>query len=1217
MQSEESRLQHYIQGLQNDFHRLLKDTALLNRLMSSRENRDEFDQMLGHSYGLFIYNNDPGSNELVFWNTQLILPTHRILNEDEGEYFDQLPNGWYLTEKKKVQVNGMNDVTVYAMIPVESDFFIETDYLPRSFFYSRQAASRIVISTKPTDYPVRSVSGKTLFYIAKKQMNAVPGHSFFANLCRWLAVLLLLLFIHLISQKIANRNETWKAIVFLTLALFGFRLITYLFPQLLYQRQFELFNPAIYGTNAVQRSLGDLLINSIFVCWIVFFAWAKLKKNKEHGVTDNMPAAWIKGLLSAMLLITATFTLASAVKSLIADSKISFDVTDFFGLSEYTVIGFVVLALLAFSYYYLTQVLFRYIFKLFPHRRAMIYFLISVIGLIYLTLRTNHTEVLFYIPVLCWLLIYTGLAGGEGALVKRINLIIAGRLSRIFIFSVSIAVIMLIENRKVEWEKRKHIAEKLAFRTDPSSERLMSIAIQYLDTNFLRDNFYRFRDADTGTLLRDSIINENYSGYLNKYDTRLYVFDAADHPLHNDDSTTLETLNNILNVQSKPTSVEDLYYYETSYDKFNYVTRRILIDTLGHKTGSFFIISYPKNFSREALFPELFKQFKTADPENSPIYSTAVYLNDRLVSPPGNYPFATSLSGKEIPTEEYTHRINGDFDELWYRYSKEKFVVIARKKETAIETITLFSYIFCTFLFLQALAELISFLIRTRFRLQDFKKLLQLTIRSQVHSTFIFISAISFIIIGIATISFFIKRYNQNNNDKLSRTMKIMVNEMQKKLSERNTFDDVLKIYDTASNSELQRLVNDVSDIHGVDVNVYDLRGNLQVSSEANVYTKGVLSRKMNPAAFYHLNNLRQVQHAQEETIGNFTYLSIYSPVRDEDGKVYAYINIPYFTSKPELRQQISNFLVTVINLNAFVFLIAGMVALYITNRITGSFSLISNKMRQVNLGKMNEEISWNRNDEIGDLVKEYNKMVSKLGESAAMMAKSEREGAWREMARQVAHEIKNPLTPMKLSIQYLQKAIDNNQPNVKELSGNVARTLVEQIDHLSKIAADFSQFANIGNTHVELFDLHEIIFSLQQLFTSAPQVIIQWTPLEEKIILLADKTQMNRLFTNLISNGTQACGPHDSCRIEIGEMKQAGNIRISIRDNGHGIPEELQGKIFLPNFTTKSSGTGLGLAMCKGIVEQARGQIWFETTTGQGSTFYVELPLAPGREST
>lgn len=266
--------------------------------------------------------------------------------------------------------------------------------------------------------------------------------------------------------------------------------------------------------------------------------------------------------------------------------------------------------------------------------------------------------------------------------------------------------------------------------------------------------------------------------------------------------------------------------------------------------------------------------------------------------------------------------------------------------------------------------------------------------------------------------------------------------------------------------------------------------------------------------------------------------------------------------------------------------------------------------MKEVNLGKQNEAIAWNRNDEIGELVQEYNKMVAKLGESASALAKSEREGAWREMARQVAHEIKNPLTPMKLSIQYLQKAINNNQENVKELSASVANTLVEQIDHLSKIAADFSQFANIGNVRAEVFDLHDVISSLRDLYLSNQQVEFVWYPVLEKLLINADKTQMNRLFTNLFTNAVEACRERGNCRIEVNEHKDAGQIVISIKDNGEGIAAEMQERIFVPNFTTKSSGTGLGLAMCKGIVEQAKGSIWFETKQGEGTTFFVQLPV-------
>ena len=225
--------------------------------------------------------------------------------------------------------------------------------------------------------------------------------------------------------------------------------------------------------------------------------------------------------------------------------------------------------------------------------------------------------------------------------------------------------------------------------------------------------------------------------------------------------------------------------------------------------------------------------------------------------------------------------------------------------------------------------------------------------------------------------------------------------------------------------------------------------------------------------------------------------------------------------------------------------------------------------------------------DEIGELVTEYNKMVHQLEQSAQALAKSEREGAWREMARQVAHEIKNPLTPMKLSIQYLQKAIVNNQPNVKELTASVANTLVEQIDHLSRIAADFARFANIGNRNNEVFDLHPVLDSLYSLYGANPKVLLQWRKIPEPLTINADKTQMNRLFSNLLSNAVDACTGQENCIIQLQEEWQEEDVLIKITDNGEGIPLEMQPKIFTPNFTTKTSGTGLGLAMCYGIIRQ------------------------------
>ena len=1213
---EEVRLaEQYIHQQEKDFNELLKDTALVNSLLSNDESLQEATRLTKKKYNIFFYRpNRMGEDELVFWNGQKIMPDPDLKFLKDSIYFQRLANGWYLTVKKSIATTfSGNNIVAYAMIPIQSDYFIETNYLPTHFFFSHTADRQVSISVNPTNFPVRTSSGFTAFWLNQKHALPVVSNDWLTNSLRLTALLLFFISLHFISERIARNKGNWKAIGFLAMTLVISRTVIYLVPSLLNLRQFELFSPLIYGSSFVQKSLGDLCINAGLFCWLVVYSWSKLKERNYTFSQWRKGEKILVGSIAIVFLVFACFLLASLVRSLVADSKISFDVTNFFGLSVYTVIGFALLTCLSLSFYFLSRLILKLVYNLFEKKELFIYLCIAFVGLVYLTVRTGHQEVLFHLPVLCWLVGYSWLINRKGIVINRIKVNLTGILSWIFIFSVSIAAIMMAENTKVEKQKRKRIAEKLAVQSDPSGELLMNIALQYLDNDFLRDNFSRFADESTRKALSDSIIAGNYEGYLNKYDTRFYIYDAVDKPMHNEDATSYAALNTIINVQARPTNKEGLYYYETAFDRFSYITKREVNDSAGVKLGTFFIVSNLKSFSRDALFPELFRQFGSNELENSQVYSSAVYVNQQLYSPPGNYPFATSLLKDEVPKEEFEERNKGEYNELWYRYSNDKTVVVARKMDKTIEAITLFSYLFCSFIFLVMLVRLISFLLSKGFAFSKWNRLFQLNIRAQIHSTIIFVSVISFLIIGAATITFFINRYYQNNSDKLSRTMQIMVNEMEKRMAEHSTFDDLFTIYDSVSNTGLQQLVNDVSDIHGVDVNVYDLKGNLQLSSEANVYTKGVLSKKIDPIAFFHLSRMRQVLHVQEEKIGEFSYLSIYSPVREKErkGRPYAYINIPYFTSKPQLQQQISNFLVTIINLYAFIFLIGGLISLFITNRITGSFSIISNKMKEVNLGKMNEQIVWNRNDEIGELVREYNKMVAKLGESAALLAKSERETAWREMARQVAHEIKNPLTPMKLSIQYLQKAIHQNQDNVKELSANVANTLVEQIDHLSKIAADFSQFANIGNTHTEVFDLHSVIASLKELFQSNSEVEITWLPVQGSVMVNADKTQMNRLFTNLLTNAVQACVQNGQCKILINEKRESNTIIISIKDNGEGIAEETREKIFVPNFTTKSSGTGLGLAMCKGIVEQAKGEIWFETEMGKGSTFYVALPVA------
>jgi two-component system nitrogen regulation sensor histidine kinase NtrY len=1203
-------LEHYIQKQEVDSRELLTDTALMRKLVLKTESLREFEKIAAKEYGVFLFAETISDNQdLLFWNNQKILPPNADFNLRDGEYFQQLANGYYVVSKKTLHFSGMsNNVIAYILIPVLNQYYLETDYLVKQFVHDKEAVKQIAISATPTDYPVVSGENKILFYIKAVSFTNVVTKDTLTIALRVAAMIFLLFYVHLLAEALTRTTRALYGIVFLVFCFFIIRLFLYEFPQVFSFRQFQLFNPTIYAANSFNSSLGDLLINSIFITWVILFSWYNI------GPVQKLPSfltgrrLYAAGIIAIFFLIFSTFQLANIVRSLVADSKISFNVTDFFGLDIFTVIGLIVLALLSLSYYYFTRLLFRFIFPAFKDNYLYIYFYLALVGLIFLTFRSGNTIVLFHLPVLLWLVIYTLLVSQEKFIINRFRVTIAGVLFWIFVFSVSLAAIILQGNKENELGIRKSIAEKYDRITDPSNNSTLSIAITYLNNRFLSQNFNRFRNEAQNRALRDSILSENFLGYSTRYDTKIYVFDSANKPINNDDPRGYPELNTIFTVQSKPTGVPDLYYHETSFDRFTYITRRIVTDSI-HTIGTFFIISTPRQFGNtDALYPELFRQVSRRDAENSPIYSYGIYSNKLLISSSSKYPFQITLTDDQIPATEYESRTNGDYNELWYKANNKKVVVIARKRDSLIESITLFSYLFCSFLFMVGLLQLMSAILRFSRDWRSFDLFSQLNIRSQIHGTVIFISILSFLIIGVATISFFISRYNRNNVDKLSRTAGIMVKELQKRLSDTSAFNSNLS--DSASEYNLQKLVNEVADIHNADVNVYDLEGNLQVSSEDEVYEKGILSNKMHPLAYYHLDRMREVQHVQKETLSSLDYWSIYSAVRNDKGQLMKYLNIPYFSSQLDLKQEIANFLVTIINLNAFIFLIAGVIALFITNKITQSFSVIGQKMKEITLGKTNEEIVWNKNDEIGELVTQYNKMVHQLEESAEALAKSEREGAWREMARQVAHEIKNPLTPMKLSIQYLQKAIDGNQANVKELTANVANTLIEQIDHLSKIAADFSQFANIGNKKIELVDLHQVIGILVDLYSSNPKVEIKWNRISGSVVMKADKTHMNRVFTNLLGNAVDACYNNGNCFISINESQKDNVITISIRDNGEGIPEEMRSKIFTPNFTTKTSGTGLGLAMSKSIVEQAHGNIWFETEVGKGTTFFVQLPV-------
>jgi len=321
-------------------------------------------------------------------------------------------------------------------------------------------------------------------------------------------------------------------------------------------------------------------------------------------------------------------------------------------------------------------------------------------------------------------------------------------------------------------------------------------------------------------------------------------------------------------------------------------------------------------------------------------------------------------------------------------------------------------------------------------------------------------------------------------------------------------------------------------------------------------------------------------------------------------------LNVPFFSNEKELKEELSAFVLNFINIYVFFFIVTGILAFVISQRITAPLSLIRQRLAQTQFSKKNERLEWKQNDEIGQLVSQYNLMLSELEESATLLAKSEREDAWKEMAKQIAHEIKNPLTPMKLSVQHLQRAWNQKSDKLEDTFKKVTTVLVEQIDSLSILASEFASFAKMPQPTIARLCLNDNLKQVVTLYQSTDQIVFNFDAPENEIYIIADGNQLSRVFNNIIKNAVQSIPEGKGGIINIKLYQNDKMAIIEISDNGVGMDDRTSQRIFTPSFSTKNSGMGLGLAISNQIVEQTGGSISFVSELNKGSVFYITLPI-------
>lgn len=411
-------------------------------------------------------------------------------------------------------------------------------------------------------------------------------------------------------------------------------------------------------------------------------------------------------------------------------------------------------------------------------------------------------------------------------------------------------------------------------------------------------------------------------------------------------------------------------------------------------------------------------------------------------------------------------------------------------------------------------------------------------------------------------------------------------------------------------NLNLDVLIEELSNIMQADIRFYNKNGKLQSASDNEIFNERILSNEINPLAYVGILEDKKTRMVLKEQIGNLEYNTSYIGVKAfNTGQVMGIVSIPFFKSLNRLDDRSLEVITTIMMIFTILFLTLLPIVHYAAQGLLSPIKLIIPELNRITLSKKNEPIQYNAHDEFGRLVGEYNKMLGKLEESKKELEQSQRESAWRDVAKQVAHEIKNPLTPMKLYLQQLER-VAHTDSNPKLLKAT--KMLINQVDTLSGIVTSFSSFATMPVPKREVFNLSKVIQQAILLHSSKAKTEIQFSNTHKgyDVNVEGDEKLTARILSNLILNGIQAVKEDSMSKIIIDLYENGEKAIITVIDNGKGIPEDVQNKVFVPNFTTKETGSGIGLAVAKRGIEQMGGSIWFETKEGEGTSFFIEFVM-------
>ncbi|MCK9640848.1 MAG: HAMP domain-containing histidine kinase [Prolixibacteraceae bacterium] len=1131
--------------------------------------------------GKGLYYTITEGDSLRYWSSSLVAFDHQNEQNNPEGVLREMPTGWFYLFSKR-----QDHFIINGYMLIKRDFPFQNRYMNSTFQEDFHLSDQceVVPTEKPGNIQVTSREGKFLFGIQyKSKLNGTSQEEI-------PAFLLFLLFVVLLSAQFHKwiTVQPFKAYLKFAIAVL-FAVLFYLalnllrMPQSVYDG--KLFTPFHFAWNRALSSLGEYLFVSFFLFFVAQSFFVLFRKQHNIGIFSTRNLFFFLFAAGYFACSTGLFLL------LLNNSDISLELYANYTISIPNILATGCIALQMIG---LAVILVRLKCAVSGEKNSFSIFLAGILTLVPIWLllilagwQMPLVAIFFYLIVLF--------------LIDRIGIDLLARykLTSLLVYGLLLAFGLNLVAQKESEKRRADIlqvmAVTLATERDPAAE----IFLSEFESKVVKDTLIQALTTPPYQKLQTYLKQNYFTGFWNNYELRVTVCAASDSVFLSDERIKfpcMDFFNQLKRSKGVILPGSDFYFMDRLNGRISYLGELHLFNLQSKNPIIAFIELNSKIVPEGKGYPQLLMDQQASRRNRNEGYSYAKYFDNKLVDRGGNYLYDPGIEHTEKLQKEFNYYEKNGFLHCVYKRSGANYVVVSYPLSSWIDkgrgfpTLFLFIYLlgFCWILLSQ----------RTKLIPGD-----RLELRGKIQFTLVATLLVLLFMIGWGLVKYNYMEFQRTLKETLDQKVRAISSELGLRVGHSARLDII--------HDYLGEQLAEISDITWTDINLYDLKGKLAASSRNEIFEQGLTSERMNPMAYQAMHIQGNQTFLHNEILGKMEFFSVYAPLLNQNDDLVGYVNLPYFNRQDEFTRQVTGFIVAFLNLYILLVLLTMVIALAISTKLTVPLLQIEQKLKGIALGKQNARIEYQGEDEIGRLVEAYNKKVAELADSAALLARSERETAWKEMARQIAHEINNPLTPMKLNIQYLQKIKDEGAPNFDEYFNRVTRMLIAQIDALSSIASAFSDFAKMPSPRIESVEMVGLIREIVTLFDSPEEYQLKVIyPVQPVVFISGDRDQLRRALVNVIRNAVQAIQHQSDGEILVSAELVEQRLRISISDNGPGIPEADRNRLFEPSFTTKSGGMGLGLAISKSILENCKGEISFQSEAGK-TIFYLEFPLS------